>query len=69
VTVIDHEAPAVYCLPGRHGRVVVATAALRALDDERLAAVLAHERAHLRQRHHLLRATAEALAVALPFVP
>jgi Zn-dependent protease with chaperone function len=69
VTVIDHAAPAAYCLPGRHGRVVVTTAALGALDDDRLAAVLAHERAHLRQRHHLLRTTAEALAEALPCVP
>lgn len=69
VTVIDHAAPAVYCLPGRHGRVVVTTAALRALDGDRLAAVLAHERAHLRQRHHLLRATTQGLAEALPRVP
>ena len=69
VTVIDHAAPAAYCLPGRHGPVVVTTAALRALDDDRLAAVLAHERAHLCQRHHLLRTTAEALAAAFPWAP
>lgn len=69
VTVVDHSAPAAYCLPGRHGRVVVTTAALAALDEPGLAAVLAHERAHLGQRHHLLRATTEALAAALPYVP
>jgi Zn-dependent protease with chaperone function len=69
VTVVDHAAPAAYCLPGRHGRVVVTTAALAALDEPGLAAVLAHERAHLFQRHHLLRATAEALAAAFPCVP
>lgn len=69
VTVVDHAAPAAYCLPGRHGRVVVTTAALAALDERGLTAVLAHERAHLGQRHHLLRVTAEALAAAFPYVP
>jgi beta-lactamase regulating signal transducer with metallopeptidase domain len=66
VTVVEHTVPAAYCLPGR---VVVTTAALDALDDEGLTAVIAHERAHLRQRHHLLRMTAQALAEAFPHVP
>jgi Zn-dependent protease with chaperone function len=65
VTVVEHAAPAAYCLPGR---VVVTTAALNALDDEGLAAVIAHERAHLRQRHHLMRMTAQALAEAFPYL-
>jgi Zn-dependent protease with chaperone function len=69
VTLIDHAAPSAYCLPGRHGRIVVTTAALTALDEDHLAAVLAHERAHLRQRHHLIRTTAEALSRAFPWVP
>jgi Zn-dependent protease with chaperone function len=69
VTLIDHAAPSAYCLPGRHGRIVVTTAALTALDEHHLAAVLAHERAHLRQRHHLIRTTAEALSRAFPRVP
>ena len=66
VTVVDHTEPAAYCLPGR---VVVTTAALNALDDQGLAAVIAHERAHLRQHHHLLRTTAQALAEAFPYIP
>jgi Zn-dependent protease with chaperone function len=66
VTVVDHATPAAYCLPGR---VVVTTAALDALDDQGLAAVIAHERAHLRQHHHLLRMTAQAVAEAFPYVP
>ena len=69
VTLIDHAAPSAYCLPGRHGRIVVTTAALTALDEHHLGAVLAHERAHLRQRHHLIRTTAEALSRAFPWVP
>lgn len=68
-TVIDHSVPAAYCVPGRRGRVVVTTAALEALNDAQLAAVLAHERAHLRQRHHLILAPAHVLAEAFPFLP
>ncbi|HEV2637799.1 MAG TPA: M56 family metallopeptidase [Actinocrinis sp.] len=67
-TVVDHHAPAAYCLPGRGGRVVITTAALDALDGEQLRAVLAHERAHLRERHELVLAAAAALTRALPHV-
>jgi Zn-dependent protease with chaperone function len=66
VTLVEHSAPAAYCLPGRGGRIVVTTAALAALDDDRLAAVIAHERAHLRQRHHLVLAFAQGLVRVFP---
>jgi Zn-dependent protease with chaperone function len=69
VTVVDHATPAAYCLPGRGGRIVVTTAALAVLDDDQLAAVLAHERAHLRQCHHVIRTAARGLAQAFPRVP
>ncbi|GAA4626377.1 hypothetical protein GCM10023196_034380 [Actinoallomurus vinaceus] len=69
VTVVDHDAPAVYCVPGRHGRIVVTSGALAALDEDQLAAVLAHERAHLRQRHHLALTAAQALARAFGPLP
>jgi Zn-dependent protease with chaperone function len=68
-TLIEHATPAAYCLPGRHGRIVVTTAALAALDDAQLTAVLAHERGHLRQRHHLVLAAAQAFARAFPPLP
>lgn len=55
-----------YCLPGAGGRIVVSTAAERDLDAEELHAVLAHERAHLRGRHHALVHAASVLAKALP---
>lgn len=43
-----------YCLPGRDARVVISDAALRDLTPEQVAAVIEHERAHLRARHDLL---------------
>ena len=66
---MEHPAAVAYCLPGRVGTIVLTTAALAALDDAELAAVLAHERAHLRGRHHLVLAAASALAQTLPFLP
>lgn len=62
VTYVDHDAPLVYCLPGRSGGVVVTRGAARLLSQEELAGVLAHERAHLRARHHLLIGASVALS-------
>lgn len=62
VRIIDSGHPAVYCLPGRR-RIVLTTAtgALDCLDGGQLDAVLAHERAHLSGRHHLVLRLAAAL--------
>lgn len=68
-TLVDHLTPAVYCLPGRPGKVVVTSAAIDALTADELAAVLRHERAHLRGRHHLLVTLAVAFHRALPGLP
>ena len=57
--VVDHPAAAAYCLPGLRSQIVVSVGALDLLRPAELAAVLAHERAHLRERHDL---------VVLPFV-
>lgn len=51
--VIDHAERYAFCFPGRHGRIVVTSALLEGLSDPQVRAVLAHEHAHLRQRHHL----------------
>lgn len=67
--VVDHPVASAYCLPGRRRQVVLTSAALEALDDEQVRAVLAHERAHLRGRHHLLLGTIRGLERALPFLP
>ncbi|MEV6110592.1 M56 family metallopeptidase [Streptomyces sp. NPDC051940] len=68
-TVVDHDAAAVYCLPGRSRRIVVTQGALDALTDDQLRAVLDHERAHIAGRHHLLHAAARAFARAFPGLP
>ncbi|AQZ61698.1 Peptidase M48, Ste24p precursor [[Actinomadura] parvosata subsp. kistnae] len=67
--VVDYEERLAYCLPGRKGHAVITTGALHSLAPEQVAAVLAHERAHLRGRHHLVLAGAEALARAFPRLP
>jgi len=69
VVCLDVDEPAVYCLPGRPGRVVLTRGAVQALEGPELAAALAHEREHLRSRHHVLLAVADGLARVLPFVP
>jgi Zn-dependent protease with chaperone function len=57
--VVDFPAAAAYCLPGLRSAIVISAGTLDLLDSAELAAVLAHERAHLRERHDL---------VLLPFV-
>ena len=52
--VVDHPAAAAYCLPGLRSAIVISAGALDLLNADELAAVLAHERAHLRERHDLV---------------
>ena len=64
--VIQHDQAACYCLPGRNGRIVVTSKAVQLLTADQLAAVLAHERAHQRGRHHVLLGLTDALRRAIP---
>lgn len=57
--VIESARPAAYCIPGKGGLIVITSGALNLLDRPQLDAVLAHERAHLTGRHHLLVALAQ----------
>jgi len=57
--VVDHDVPVAYCLPGLRPRVVLSKGVLALLSYQEINAVLAHEQAHLTQRHDL---------VVLPFV-
>ncbi|MFK4268659.1 M56 family metallopeptidase [Streptomyces milbemycinicus] len=68
-TVVDHGAPAVYCLPGRRRRVVVTRGALDVLSEAQMRAVLEHERAHIDGRHHLLHLLVDAFSRAFPGLP
>ncbi|MGY4708831.1 M56 family metallopeptidase [Mycolicibacterium sp. CBM1] len=70
VVMVASQRPAVYCVAGGGRSVVVVTsAAVAQLDADGLAAVLDHERAHLRGRHHHITATLKGLAAALPRLP
>ncbi|MGZ4581987.1 MAG: M56 family metallopeptidase [Nocardioidaceae bacterium] len=68
VRVLDHPTPMAYCLPGHHSRVVVSAGARAVLAPAELAAVLAHERAHLRARHDLVLEAFTVLHEAFPRV-
>ncbi|WP_406196159.1 M56 family metallopeptidase [Kitasatospora sp. NBC_01560] len=67
--VLEDPRPTVYCLPGRHSRVVVSRGALELLGERQLAAAVAHERGHIRGRHHLVRAAVDAFALVLGALP
>jgi Zn-dependent protease with chaperone function len=70
--VLDDPRPAAYCAPGGSGRpaaIVLTSGALAVLGAGQLAAVLAHERAHLAGRHHAVVLLTRALAAVLPGVP
>jgi Zn-dependent protease with chaperone function len=67
--VLDASVPAVYCVPGQPPTIVVTTGALAVLGPQQLASVLAHERAHLAGRHHLLLTVTRSLAAIAPVVP
>jgi Zn-dependent protease with chaperone function len=67
MVLLEDDHPAVYCVPGRR-RIVFTTGALRRLDDRQLDAVLAHERAHLTGRHHLVIILGAAFRRAFPRV-
>jgi len=66
--VLDHPAPVAYCLPGRRSRLVLSVGVLDALAPAELRAVLAHERAHLRERHDLVVLPFVAWGATAPFV-
>jgi Zn-dependent protease with chaperone function len=69
VVVLDSTQPAAYCVPGRPGTIVVTSGALAVLEPPQLGAVLAHERAHLSGRHHLLTGLTRCLVAVFPAVP
>jgi Zn-dependent protease with chaperone function len=69
VCVLDHPIPVVYCVPARPRPIVVSSGALGQLEDGELQAVLAHERAHLRHRDHVLLTVVDALAAAFAWLP
>lgn len=69
VLLLDHPVPVAYCLPSRRRPIVLSTGARRGLGTRQLAAVLEHERAHLRRRHHLVLLLLDAAHALLPWSP
>jgi hypothetical protein len=67
VRIVAEETPFAYCVPGVRGsRVVMSSGALACLSRVEVAAVLAHEHAHLRARHDLVLEAFTALREAFP---
>ncbi|MGY2001800.1 M56 family metallopeptidase [Blastococcus sp. SYSU DS1024] len=66
---LEHPAPVAFCIPGARPLLVLSSGMVAELDDEQLAAVVAHERAHLGEHHHLLLLPFVAWKAALPVLP
>ena len=68
VTVLAHPAPAAYSVPGWRSRIVVSQGVLDRLAADEVAAVIAHERAYLRQHHDLVVEPFVAWRRSFPFL-
>ncbi|HKN97120.1 MAG TPA: M56 family metallopeptidase [Pseudonocardiaceae bacterium] len=66
--VLRDDRPLAHALPGRPGRIVVSTTMLASLAPAERRALLAHERAHLAEAHHLFVAVIDVLAAANPLL-
>ncbi|MBV8540113.1 MAG: M56 family metallopeptidase [Pseudonocardiales bacterium] len=66
LAVVALDDPHAFAVPGRPGRILVTRGLLSVLDGDERRVVLAHERAHLRSRHHWLRAATEVCAAVNP---
>lgn len=67
--VLAHPVPLAYCVPGIRTTTVLTDGLIEALEPEELAAVIAHERTHLDQLHHLVRLAFRAWHSAIPWFP
>jgi Zn-dependent protease with chaperone function len=66
LAIVQSEEPAAYALPGNPGQIVVSTGMLRSLAPDERRVLLAHERAHLRCRHHRYVRLTQLSAAAIP---
>jgi hypothetical protein len=69
LVVLPTDALVAYAVPGRQDQVVVSTGLVRALADDELSAVIAHERSHLRHRHTRHLSVATILDATLDWIP
>ncbi|WP_326551724.1 M56 family metallopeptidase [Micromonospora sp. NBC_01813] len=68
IVVLPDPAAQAFTLPGRPGRIVVTSGMRAALDQVGYAALVAHEREHLRGRHHRLVFLTRLAAAANPLL-
>lgn len=68
ISAVDDPSVQAWAVPGRSARIVVTTGLLRTLDGPGRRALLAHERAHLRHRHHVYVQLARLAAAANPLL-
>ena len=66
---LDHPAPVAFCIPGARPLLVLSSGMVEELDGAQVEAVVAHERAHLAEHHHLLMLPFVAWRAALPVLP
>lgn len=69
VTVVGDSHPVAYSLPARHCGIVISQRLIDEFSDDELLAVLTHENAHLRQKHHLVLALTGGIGRRLRWVP
>jgi Zn-dependent protease with chaperone function len=68
--VLEDSVPLAYCVPrGWHSLTVLSRGLLDRLSTDELSAVIAHERAHLEQRHDIVLIAFRAWRSALPWFP
>ena len=68
LAVLDDDVPLAFALPGAPGRIVVSRGMLRRLGGAEREALLAHERAHLRGRHHVFQSVWRLTAALNPLL-
>lgn len=66
---LDTDTPVAFCVAGKNPTVGASTGLFNHLTADEVGAVLAHERAHARFRHHTLILWAESVGRTLPCVP
>lgn len=66
---LDNAVPIAYCLPGARSVTVFSAGLIELLDADELSAVIAHEHAHVAQRHDLLLIAFRAWHMSLPWFP
>lgn len=69
VIVVHTDHAGAYCVAGKPDAIVVTSSAVQRLTETELAAVLAHEQAHLNGRHPQLMMLLRALATSVPRLP